>query len=108
MDLSKTFDCLPHEILLDKLSAYGVSKHSVSLLSSYLSKRKQQIKISSVLSSWADIHKGVPHGSILGPLLFNVFINDIFLFIEQGTLYNYADDNTLSFCHPETNTSYSG
>ena len=83
MDLSKAFDCLPLAILLDKLSAYGVSDHSVSLLKSYLSNRKQQIKVNSVLSNWADIHKGVPQGSILGPLLFNVSINDIFLFIRQ-------------------------
>ena len=61
MDLSKAFDCLPHDILLDKLSAYGISSHSVSLLKSYLSNRKQQIKVNRVvLSSWADIHKGVP------------------------------------------------
>jgi hypothetical protein len=101
MDLSKAFDCLPHNILLDKLSAYGVSSHSVSLLKSYLSNRKQQIKVNSVLSDWADIQKGVPQGSILGPLLFNVFINDIFYFIKHSSLYNYADDNTLSFSSPD-------
>jgi hypothetical protein len=67
MNLSKAFDCLPHAILLDKLSAYGVSDHSVSLLKSYLLNRKQQIKVNSVLSNWADIHKGVLQGSILGP-----------------------------------------
>ena len=60
MDLSKAFDCLPHDILLDKLSAYGMSTDSVSLLESYLSNRKQQIKINSILSSWADIQKDVP------------------------------------------------
>ena len=65
MDLSKAFDCLPHNILLDKLSAYGVSPHSVALLKSYLSNRKQQIKVNNVLSGWADIHKGVLQGSIL-------------------------------------------
>jgi hypothetical protein len=81
MDLSKAFDCLPHDFLLDKLSFYGVSSHSVSLLKSYLTNRKQQIKNSSILSGWDDIQKGVPQGSILGPMLFNVFINDIFLFI---------------------------
>jgi retron-type reverse transcriptase len=101
MDLSKAFDCLPHNILLDKLSAYGVYPHSVALLKSYLSNRKQQINVNNVLSGWADIHKGVPQGSILEPLLFNVFINDIFLFVKNESLYNYADDNTLSFCSPE-------
>ena len=98
MDLSKAFDCLPHDILLCKLKCYGLSKTSIDLLTSYLSHRKQQIKVGSSVSSWAHIIKGVPQGSILGPLLFNVFINDIFYFIHKGTLYNYADDNTLSYC----------
>jgi hypothetical protein len=57
MDLSKAFDCLPHDILLDKLSAYGMSTDSVSLLESYLSNRKQQIKINGILSSWSDIQQ---------------------------------------------------
>ena len=72
MDLAKAFDCLPHNILLYKLSAYGLSEDSVLLLKSYLSNRKQQIKISSVVGSWVNINNGVPQGSILGPLLFNV------------------------------------
>jgi hypothetical protein len=101
MDLSKAFDCLSHTILLDKLSAYGVFPHSVAFLKSYLSNRTQQIKVNNVLSGWADIHKGVPQGSILVPLLFNVFINDIFLFFKNGSLYYYADDNALSFCSPD-------
>ena len=97
MDLSKAFDCLPYDILLCKLSAYGLSPKSVELLRNYLTGRKQQIKLQGDLSSWADIQKGVPQGSILGSLLFKIFINDIFYFIEYGTLYNYADDNTLSY-----------
>ncbi len=97
MDLSKAFNCLPHDILLSKLSAYGLSSKSVKLLQNYLTGRKQQIKLQGVISEWAGITKGVPQGSILGPLLFNIFINDIFYFIEHGTLYNYADDNTLSY-----------
>ena len=101
MDLSKAFDCLPHDILLCKLSAYGLKDDAVKLLNSYLSGRKQQVKLNNIVSSWSEIKKGVPQGSILGPLLFNVFINDIFYFIEHGTLYNYADDNTISFCCPD-------
>ena len=104
MDLSKAFDCLPHDILLDKLSAYGISTHAVSLLKSYLSNRKQQIKVNRVLSSWADIHKGVPRGSILGSLLFNVFINDIFHFISDISLYNISDGNSRSFSNPYFHT----
>jgi hypothetical protein len=80
-----------------------MSTDSVSLLESYLLNRKQQIKINSILSSWADIQKGVPQGSILVPLLFNVFSNDIFYFVKKGTLYSYADDNTLSYGHPDLN-----
>ena len=94
MDLSKAFDCLPHDILLDKLSAYGMSTDSVSLLESYLANRKQQIKINSILSSWADIQKGVPQ-----LILLMIF----FYFVKKGTLYNYADDNTLSYGHPDFN-----
>ena len=101
MDLSKAFDCLPHNILLSKLAAYGLSMDSTKLLENYLTNRQQQVKIGDSLSSWSDIHKGVPQGSILGPLLFNVFINDIFYFVDQSSLYNYADDNTLSFATPD-------
>ncbi len=100
MDLSKAFDCLPHNILISKLSAYGLSENSTCMMNSYLSGRKQQIKIGDIVSTWANLKKGVPQVSILGPLLFNVFINDIFYFIKKGTLYNYADDNTLSFNSP--------
>ena len=101
MDLSKAFDCLPHDILLSKLSAYGLCNESLNLLKSYLSGRTQQVKLNGIVSSWSAIKKGVPQGSILGPLSFNVFINDIFYFLEHGTLYNYADDNTVSFSTPD-------
>ena len=99
MDLSKAFDCLSHDILLSKLSAYGLCADSVELLKSYLSGRKQQVKLNNNANSWSEIKKGIPQGSILGPLLFNVFINDIFT-LKHGSLYNYADDNTLTFSIP--------
>ena len=100
MDLWKAFDCLPHDILLSKLAAYGLS--SLSVLENYLTGRKQQIKLQGVVSGWQILQKGVPQGFIMGPLLFNIFINDIFYFIEHGTLYNYADDNTLSYAEKES------
>ena len=70
----------------------------------YLSNRSQRVKIINCTSKWQEIIKGVPQGSILGPLIFNIFINDIFYFIDKSTLCNYADDNTLSFSHKNLNT----
>ena len=95
MDLSRAFDELPHELLLAKLSAYGMDNTSVHLLKSYLSGRKQRVKLGNTHSSWLDITKGVPQGSIMGPILFNLFMNDIYLCITDCELYNYADDNTI-------------
>ena len=78
MDLSKAFDCLPHGLIIDKLAAYGLSDSACSLLQSYLSDRKQMVKLGHCKSTFLKIIKGVPQGSILGPLLFNIFLNDIF------------------------------
>ena len=95
MDLSKAFDCLPHGLIIAKLHAYGLELSACKLLFSYLCGRKQRVKISTSRSSWAVLTKGVTQCSILGPLLFNILMNDLFLFIEKCRLYNYADDNSL-------------
>ena len=63
-----------------------------------MSSRKQRTKIGSADSNWSKILRGIPQGSILGPLLFNIFINDIFFFIEKSEICNFADDNTLYSC----------
>ena len=83
-------------MLLLKLEAYGLSQKSINLLKNYLEERKQRVKVGSSYSEWSQLLKGVPQGSILGPVLFNVFINDIFHFVQDSTIYNYADDNTVS------------
>jgi retron-type reverse transcriptase len=95
VDLSKAFDCLPHALITAKLQAYGMDLDSVTLLADYLSNRHQRVKINGTTSMWTRILKGVPQGSILGPTIFNLFINDIFCEFDPGCLFNYADDNTI-------------
>ena len=97
-DLSKAFDCLVHDLLITKLHAYGFEYKALSLINTYLLGRRQRIKIGTALSKWANIILGVPQGSILGPLLFNIYINDIFFFTEETNITNYADDNTPYVC----------
>ena len=98
MDLSKGYDCLPDDLLVAKLEAYGVGKAALNLIRNYPSHRKQRTKIGSSYSDWYEIVRGVPKGSILGPLLFKIFVNDLFLFIEKANTCNFVDDNTIYSC----------
>ena len=93
-DLSKAFDCLNHPLLIAKLAAYGFSEKSLQFLYNYLSERKQKTRINNSFSTEGILTTGVPQGSILGPLLFNIYINDIFLFVPEINIANYADDTT--------------
>ena len=93
-DLSKAFDCLNHGLLIAKLAAYGFDHSALMLIHNYLTGRKQRTKVNNYFSTWMDVVSGIPQGSILGPLLFNIYLNDIFYFITEENFANYADDNT--------------
>ena len=95
LDLSKAFDSLDHKLLLTKLKAYGLDRNSVTFMKNYLTNRLQCCKINNSFSEWGKVLNGVPQGSILVPLLFNIFINDIFLSLQKCDLANCADDSTL-------------
>ena len=86
MDLPIANGCLPQDLLIAKLEAYGLRNGSLNLLLDYLIFRKQRTKVGSASSKWSIIRPGIPQGSILGPLLFNIFVNDIFMIIEQSDI----------------------
>ena len=81
MDLSKAFDTLNHDLLTAQLGAYGLETDALRYMKSYLTNRKQRLRVNETFSAWEKITTGVPPSSLLGPLLFNIFLNDFFLFI---------------------------
>ena len=104
MDLSKAYDCVNHDLIIAKLGAYGVGENSLRLIQNYLSQRQQRVKVGSSISEWLEIILGIPQGSILGPILLDVFINDLLLFIKETDICNFADDTTLYACGKELDT----
>jgi hypothetical protein len=95
LDLSKAFDSLPHSLLFAKLRAYGFNEDSLCLMESYLT------KIDDCFSSWEKIINGVPQGSIIGPILFNIFINDFFYTINKASSHSYADGTQLHYSNKD-------
>ena len=87
MDLSKAYDCVNHDLIILKLEAYGAGENSLRLIQNYLSQRQQRVKLGSSFSEWLEIILGIPQESILGPILFNVCINDLLLFIKEADIY---------------------
>ena len=98
MDLSKAYECIPHDLLIAKLDAYGLDTCALKLVYSYLTNRKQRVKVGSAYSTFQNISTGVPQGSVLGYLLFSIFINDLFFADLESEICNFADDTTISAC----------
>ena len=97
MDLSKSFDIRNHELLIAKLYDHGFSKDSLKLIFNYMSDRWQRCKINKFFSSCSALLQGVPQGSVIGPILFNIYLNDLLHFLRWHVC-NFTDDTTLYVC----------
>ena len=95
-DQSKAFDCTAHDLLIAKLTAYGFSDIALRYVYSYLINRKQSARIKNTYNNYQKTISGVPQGSRLGLIFFNLSINDLFFFVSDVSFHKFANDNTLS------------
>ena len=98
MHLSKAFDTINHEVLIAKLNTSGFSEPSLKLIYNYLKDQLQHIKINSTFSEQSELIQGVPQGSILGPLSFNIYLNGVFYILNNVDICNYAYETTPNVC----------
>ena len=96
MDLSKAFDCIPHDLLIATMEAHNFSKDFLTFLYSYLKYWKQYVNINHICRMFQILFSGILHVSFLGPLLFNIFTNDMFYLIKDTQFFNFANDNTIA------------
>ena len=96
LDFAKAFDTVNHAILLDKLALYGLDNNFLKLIFSYLSDRSQRVSVNGTLSDEIMVTSGVPQGSVLGPLLFLVYTDDMLSLPEFSSCFCFADDTKLA------------
>ena len=102
-DLSKTYGTLNHDLLIAKLSAYGFKHDAMKLVYSYLTNRWHRPKINSASGSWEELTQEVPQGSVLGPILINIYLNDLFYLFEYIEECNFAAETTFYACDKDLN-----
>ena len=98
----KAFDTLPHKPTVEKLKSYGADDNTTDLVHDYLSNRLQRVRLGDQYSKWKEISAGVPQGSVLGPLIFNIFMNDLVYAVKQSKSSAYADDTQIFFAESKS------